>query len=280
MRGVRAPLRAIPLLATLSFVLVAAASAQGITVTASMDGGSPNVTWTQPEGYPELAYVDAIEVATAPDVDEFGYFLIDNVVGLEYYSDPADSTGRWRGTLTLQPGVTYYVHVEVYEVGQPTGVWSPAVPFTVPAATGPSPESGTQTPSESGAPAFPIVPIAGEQEPVAGPDYQARARRRGSTLVLSFRDRAQVDETPPAPYKVCWTRPVGIGCARRVVFDGAWDVVRLRVTQSVGRPQAEKRVVRITWRVGGHTVRQATLSVQPAQANAARSASRGTPASA
>jgi hypothetical protein len=82
--------------------------------------------------------------------------------------------------------------------------------------------------------------------------------------VLSFRDRTQLDETPPAPYKVCWTRPVGIACSRRLVFDGAWDVVRLRVTQSVGRLQADKRVVRVMWRIGGHTVHHATLSVQPA----------------
>lgn len=264
MRGVRAPLRAIPLLATLSIALASVASAQGVTVTASMDGGSPNVTWTQPDGYPEV-FVDAIEVATAPDVDAFGYFVIDNVVGLTYYSDPADSTGRWQGQLTLQPEVTYYVHVEVYDVAENTWAWSAAVPFTVPAApTGSSQGSETQAPPESGAPVSPVVPIAGEQEPVVGPDYQARLRRSGSTLLLAFRDRTQVDETPPAPYKVCWTRPVGIGCARRLYFDGAWDVVRLRVTESVGRPQAGKRVVRIMWRVGGHTIRQATLSVQPA----------------
>ena len=51
----------------------------------------------------------------------------------------------------------------------------------------------------------------------------------------------------------------------RYGLDGKWDVVRLRVTRSVGRPQGEKRVVRISWRLGGHTVHSATLSVRPAR---------------
>jgi hypothetical protein len=84
-------------------------------------------------------------------------------------------------------------------------------------------------------------------------------------LLLGFRDRSQLDEVPPAPYKVCWTRPVGVGCTRRFFFDGDWDIVRLRVTRSVGRPQGSKREVRITWRIGGHVVHSATLSVRPAR---------------
>lgn len=261
-RDVQVPLRRLTVLAAAcAFALLLTGSAWGITVTASMVDGSPNVTWTQPNGYPDT-YVDAIEVATAPDVDEFGYFVIDNVVGIDYFSNPADSTGRWQGKLTLQPGVTYYVHVEVYEVGAPTGVWSPAVPFTVPVASSDPPSSSeTQPPSESGALVSPVAPVPTEPPPVAGPDYETRLRRSSATLLLGFRDRAQLDEEPPAPYKVCWTRPVGMACARRLVFDGRWDVFRLRVTDSVGRPQAGKRVVRITWRVGGRTVLQATLRV-------------------
>lgn len=257
------PLRAIPLLATLSLALVAAASAQGITVTASVDGDSVVVSWTQPEGYPDV-FVDYIEVANDPTIDAQGFFPIDNLVDFFYFATPEDSTGQWRSDKPLQQGATYYVHVELYDQLENTTAWSTTVPFTVPAPAPSSPGPASQAPPEPSAPTSPIVPIASEQEPVVGHDYQVRVRRRGSTLVLSFRDRTQVDATPPAPYRVCWTRPIGVGCARRLYFDGAWDVVRLKVTKSVGRPRADKRVVRVTWRIGGHTVRHATLTVHPA----------------
>lgn len=254
-------LRALTVLASLAGALALTASASAITVTASMDGGSPHVTWTQPDGYPD-SFVDLIEVASEPDVDAEGFFLLDHVVGFTYFATPEDSTGAWQASLPLQPGATYYVHAEVYDQIENTTSWSPAVPFTVPVPPTGSP-SPPPTPSESGPPVSPIVPIPGDPPPVVGPDFQTRLRRSGSTLLLGFRDRAQPDETPPARYKVCWTRPVGVGCARRYVFDGEWDVVRLRVTRSIGRPHGARRVVRITWRVGGHPIRSATLSVPP-----------------
>lgn len=261
--GMRSPLRALSASAALASALVLTASAHAITVTASMDGGSPKVTWTQPDGYPN-AFVDLVEVASKPDVDAEGFFLLDNVVGFTHFATPEGSTGSWAAALTLTPGATYYVHAEIYDQLEDRTSWSAAVPFTVPLPAGEEP-SAPAGPSEPGTPVSPIVPVPGDPPPVVGPDYQARLRRSGSTLLLGFRDRAQPDETPPARYKVCWTRPVGVGCARRYVFDGRWDVVRLRVTRSVGRSQGGRRVVRITWRVGGHAVRSATLSVLPAR---------------
>jgi hypothetical protein len=251
------------MLAALACVLVLTASAGAITVTASMDGGSPNVTWTQPDGYPD-SFVDLIEVASEPDVDAEGFFLLDHVVGFTYFATPEDSAAGWQANLTLEPGTTYYVHAEVYDQLENTTSWSATVPFTVP-VTPVAPPSTPAAPAAPGPPVSPIVPIPGDPPPVVGSDYQTRLRRSGSTLLLGFRDRTQPDEKPPARYKVCWTRPVGVGCARRFVFDGKWDVVRLRVTRSVGRPQGGKRVVRISWRLGGHTVHSATLSVRPAK---------------
>lgn len=256
-------LRALTMLVSLAGALALATGASAITVTASMDGGSPNVTWTQPDGYPD-SFVDLVEVASEPDVDEEGFFLLDHVVGFTYFATPEDSTGSWQANLTLQPGAIYYVHAEVYDQLENTTSWSAAVPFTVPVPPTGSP-STPPAPAEPGPPVSPIVPIPGDPPPVVGPDYQTRLRRNGSTLLLGFRDRSQPDETPPARYKVCWTRPVGVGCARRYIFDGEWDVVRLRVTRSVGRPHGTGRVVRITWRIGGHPIRSATLSVRPAR---------------
>jgi hypothetical protein len=258
----RAPLRALTLLAALALTLVLATSAQAITVTATIDGGAVDVTWTQPDGYPDV-FVDIVEVASAPDLDALGFFVLDNFVDVTY-PEASESSWHWQPKVALEPGRTYYVHAG-YPNSEGGTSWSAAVPFTVPAPPPSATPSNPATPPDPAAPDSPIVPIPGEQAPGAGPAYQARVRRNGATLVLAFRDRAQPDEARPTPYKVCWTRPVGVRCARSVYFDGAWDLVRLRVTPSIGRPQNGKRVVRITWRVGGAVVRQATLNVHPDQ---------------
>ncbi len=289
-RGLRRP--AI-LLLSLAAALLLTTGARAVTVTVTTVDGYAKVTWTQPSCYPD-AYVDYIEIATTSTVDGQGFFPIDDLVDYTFFLEASESTGTWQSDFAqLEPGTTYYAHVEEYRESENTTGWSTIVAFTVggPASVS-SPSAGTCAPTGDPVPptatpppgsgSTPSEPAPAPTEtstsqpagdanattgtaPVSGTDYLTRLRVTGSALVIGFREARQpVDEF--RRYRVCWTERARVRCQKRTTAAGAWDDLRLQLRPSLGRVRNGRRSVEVTWAVGGEliAVRRVGLPSAPA----------------